>query len=146
MRPEPTGVSSAPALQAVGPTRKPGISRARRVEELRKGNANALKHGVFADVLNLPDVDREAALIFAARPALDPIRDRRLVEHLASAAVSRARALIAIERDGMTATLTSYERNLSGTCERLERAVHDRERERLAAARERPADLSAYRP
>lgn len=125
--------------------RKPGIARARRVEELGKGNARALRHGVFAVVNNQQDVQTEVALTYAARPLLDPIADRRLVELLATTNVQRQRALIAMQQDGLSQQLTSYDARLAALVERLERAVHDRERERQTVARQRPVDLSEYR-
>lgn len=127
--------------------RRPGASRVRRVQELYRGNARALRHGVFAQVLNAPDVATEAALIFAARPSLDLIRDARLVELLATTNVQRQRAIAAMERDGMSSQLTSYDARLAALVERLERAVHERERERIKEARtsEHAADLSRFR-
>lgn len=139
--------SKAPAKPVpIGRQRRPGASRVRRVQELHRGNVRALRHGVFAEVLNRPDVATEAALIFAARPSLDPIRDARLVELLATTNVQRQRAIAAMERDGMSAQLTSYDARLAALVERLERAVHERERERLKDARatEQAADLSRF--
>ena len=126
--------------------RRPGISRARHVEELLKGNARALRHGVFASVANQPDVQIEVALIYAARPLLDPIADRRLVELLASTNVQRQRALLAMQSEGLSALLTAYDSRLAALVERLERAVHERERERATVVGQLPADLSRYLP
>ena len=128
--------------------RRPGASRVRRVQELQRGNVSALRHGVFAVVANQPDVACEVALIFAARPSLDQIRDARLVELLASVNVQRQRAIAAMERGGMTQQLTSYDSRLAALVERLERAVHERARERVREAHdaERTVDLDRYRP
>ena len=111
--------------------RRPGASRVRRVQELQRGNTRALRHGVFAEVLNAPDVATEVALVYAGRPALDPIRDTRLVELLATTNVQRQRAIAAMQREGMSQQLTSYDARLAALVERLERAVHERERERI---------------
>lgn len=154
MAAEPTPLRAQ--LAAASPSRGrrlPAQSARRRVEELLRGNTRALRHGVQAQVLNRPDVMVEVALIFAARPALDPIRDARLVEQLATVTVQRARCLEALgdrladlDRQQLS-TLTSYDGRLSPLQERLERAVHEREqlriRERTDA--ERRGDLGRYR-
>ena len=141
--------SSTPPPEPVPMRRKtrPGASRVRRVQELQRGNTRALRHGVFADVLNAPDVATEVALIYAARPSLDPIRDSRLVELLATTNVQRHRAIAAMERDGLSQQLTSYDSRLAALVERLERAVHERERERIRDQRTQAShlDLSQYR-
>jgi hypothetical protein len=139
-------ISEAPAAEPKPKIRKPGVSRARRVEELGKGNVNSLRHGVFALVANQQDVQTEIALTYAARPLLDPIADRRLVELLATTNVQRQRCLIAMQQGGLSQQLTSYDSRLSALVERLERAVHDRERERAIVARQRPVDLTRYQP
>jgi len=116
--------------------RSRGLRRARAVQEARRGNANALKFGVFAEVANAEDVTREVALTYAARPGLDPIADRRLVELLATSTVQRSRALLAMRgTEGLTGVLTSYDARLAPLVERLERQVHQREQERVPLAR-----------
>lgn len=126
-------------------TRSASVSRARRVELLGQGRPGAWRHGTFGVVGNAQDVSTEHALIIAAHPALDPVVDHRLVEDLALARVQRNRALIAIEAEGMTSTLTSYLARLMPLVERLERAVHERARDRVRDFRRRPlVDLAAY--
>jgi hypothetical protein len=100
---------------------------------------------VFAIVANHQDVQTEVALIYAARPLLDPIADLRLVELLATNNVQRNRCLIAMLEAGLTQLLTAYDARLAALVERLERAVHDREKERAAVARQKPANLAEYR-
>lgn len=88
----------------------------------------------------------EVALTFAAHPALDRIADARLVELQAMNVVRRARCQIAMEKDGLTAVLTSYDRSLAALVERGEQRLHERERERIKSFRQRPlVDLSQYR-
>jgi hypothetical protein len=109
------------------------------------GNSRALQHGVFAKSANARDVAVEVTLIYGTMPDLDDLADRRLVEQLALASVQHRRALLAIETDGLTGTLTSYVIRLGQLVERLERAVHDREKERIAQLRRgKVIDLSAY--
>lgn len=133
--------------RAASLTRSANASRARHVQEAKRGNVNALRHGAFATVQAWPDVSTETALIFATRPALDPIRDRRLVELLATSNVQRQRTLLAIEAEGMSSTLTSYESRLAALVERLERSVHERERERERERRAAEVEpLDKYRP
>jgi hypothetical protein len=128
-------------------TRSASNRRTRYVQEAKKGNVNGLRHGAFATVQAWPDVSTETMLIFATRPALDPLRDRRLVELLATSNVQRQRTLLAIEAEGMTSTLTSYESRLAALVERLERAVHERERERIQEHKAATAvPLDQYRP
>lgn len=126
--PDMAGLARRPSL-----TRSASLSRARRREELGRGNANALRHGIFAVVANLPDVATEVELQFTARPGLDRIRDRRLVEAFALAAVQHRRAIEAMATAGLTEHLTAYEARLAPLVERLERTIHERERERLSA-------------
>jgi hypothetical protein len=142
---EPLRTSQLATAEPPPKKAKPGISRARRVEELGKGNANALRHGVFAVVANQQDVAVEVALTYAARPLLDPIVDRRLVELLATTNVQRNRCLIAMAEAGLSQQLTAYDSRLAALVERLERAVHDREKERATVARQQPANLEVYR-
>lgn len=127
-------------------TRSASVSRARNAEEARKGNQRALKHGINADVLNLPFVADEVALTFATYRFLDPIEDYRLVELVALAHVAHRRAQLAIASEGMTATLTRYESDLGKRLERGLQRVHERNIER-ARAREQAdtLDLRAYR-
>jgi hypothetical protein len=86
-------------------------------------------------------------VIFAIHADLDPVADHRLVEALAIATVHHAKAVLAIEEAGHLATLLAAARDFGNRAERLERAVHERNRER---ARERKAadtvDLERYRP
>lgn len=140
----PATTDLALPVRAVSATRSASVKRARAVQEVLRGNVRAFKHGIFARVLDASDVQTEVALIFAARPLLDPIADRRLVELLATTNVQRQRCLVAMQTDGLTSQLTAYDARLAALVERLERAVHERERERLIAARERPVDLSRY--
>lgn len=126
-------------------TRSQSARRQRLVEELRKGRPNSWKHGVFSEVAAWPDVATEIALTFAAHPSLSPIEDARLVELLATTNVQRHRALLAIERDGMSPQLTSYDSRLAALVERLERAVHERALERAkTAAASNAVDLAKY--
>ena len=138
--------SIAPALRPTPPLRRPGASRVRRVQEVQRGNVRAWKHGVFSVIGNQLDVQTEVALVFASHPLLDPIADRRLVELYATTNVQRHRCLIAMQEHGLTAQLTSYDSRLAALVERLERAVHDRERERATVAGSQPVDLSKYLP
>lgn len=120
-------------------------SSQRRRHDLLLGNSRALQHGVFAKSANARDVAVEVTLIYGTMPDLDDLADRRLVEQLALASVQHRRALLAIETDGLTGTLTSYVIRLGQLVERLERAVHDREKERIAQLRRgKVIDLSAY--
>jgi len=53
---------------------------------------------------------------------------------------------LAMEREGFTATLTSYESRVAALCERQERAVHDRDVQRASDAKVKGAvDLSRFR-
>ena len=133
--------------RVVSPARSLASRRSRRRWELQRGNANAWRHGVFAITGNEVDAATEVALIFAAHPSLDGIADLRLVESFALASVQYRRSLQAIDRDGLSAVLTSYSSRLAALAARLERACHDRERERQAAMRRGPIiDLSKYAP
>jgi hypothetical protein len=109
---------------------------------------NALRSGIFAEVSNRPDVANEIAVLYATHPHLDPLADRRLVEALALALVQQRRAIVAMQTEGMTSTLTSYESRLSALAERLERAVHERDRERSPSRSAASSEeiLSRYRP
>jgi hypothetical protein len=113
-------------------TRSASLSRARRVGELRRGNANALRHGLFAEVAHLPMVAAEVALQYVAHPGLDPIRDLRLVEHYALASIQLRRAHLEVERVGLTEHLGSFLGRQGTLVERLERMVDERERRNLA--------------
>jgi hypothetical protein len=128
-------------------TRGESNRRQRHVEEAKKGNRNAMKHGVFAVIANAPDVAMETALIYAARPSLDPIADRRIVEQLATASVQYARATVALsESDNWGSTLVAAARDFGNRAERLERAVHQRAQERAReAAKPNADDLAQYR-
>ena len=128
-------------------TRSASSRRARLRQEALKGNDRALKHGINADLLNLPHVADEVALIYAVNPDLHPLQDLRLVELCASTQVAHRRALIAIEKDGMDPTLLRYEGNLGARLERHLAAVHERAQQRRREARQAEAvDLSGYRP
>jgi hypothetical protein len=130
----------------VSKTRSASISRARNAEEARKGNQRALRHGINADVLNLPYVADEVALIYATHRHLDPIEDFRLVELTALAHVAHRRAQLAIEKEGMTTTLVRYEADLGKRLERFLARIHDRNLERARAAEQADTlDLRAYR-
>jgi hypothetical protein len=120
-------------------------SRQRRRHDLMLGNARALSHGVFAITANARDAAVEVALTFASHPGLDELADRRLAETYALAACQYRRALAAIDAQGMTPVLTAYSSRLAALVERLERAVHDREKERRAELRRGTViDLSRY--
>lgn len=143
-----TGENVVPIKRRPSTTRATSNERASRRRELLKGNANAWRHGIYSKVGNIPDVTVEVGLIFAARPTLDPIADRRLVEACALASCQYARAVVAMEAEGFTSALVAAARDFGNRAERLERAVHERAAERAkaqAAATARP-DLSAYRP
>lgn len=127
-------------------TRGASLSRRRHLEEIRRGNVNSLRHGVFAIVQNAQDVATEVALTIETYPHLHPIADRRLVELLAEARVQRQRAIIAMTVEGLTPTLTSYDARLSQLEERLERTLYERERQRRADVARGDADpLARYR-
>ena len=146
----PASQSPATAVPAL-PFRTPSLTRSasaraqRLREEALKGNARAMRSGIFAEVSNRPDVANEIALIFATHSHLDPLADRRLVEALALALVQQRRAIVAMQTEGMTSILTSYESRLAALSERLERAVHERDQQRAAAKGKAGAvDLSRY--
>lgn len=148
--PDPPPVSTAPVTSRppVSPTRSANISRGRRRWLVANaGNVNSMRHGVFAQVANESDVATEIALIFAAHAALDLIADRRLVEAYAIAAVAYRRAMLAIDQQGMTPVLTGYASRFGAMVERLERATHDRDRQRQSEMRRvAVVDLSRYAP
>jgi hypothetical protein len=143
--------AGVPALSPADPAsvtfkrRSVASSSQRRRSDLMLGNARALQHGVFARTANERDASVEAALLYVTHPDLDDLADRRLVEQLALASVQHRRALLAIEADGLTPVLTSYVIRLGQLVERLEHAVHDREKERQAQLkRGHVVDLSKY--
>lgn len=117
-------------------------------EEAARGNQNALRHGVWADVLRQPDVAAEVELTFALHPSLDRLLDARLVQHYAVTSARLQALHLAIDRDGFTAILTSFEARMGPLLERLERTVQERaaQREREAAALAGTVDLLRYRP
>lgn len=118
----------------------------RRVQELGRGNVNALRHGRFAVVSLLPEVDVEVALQYAARPGLDPIRDRRLVEGFALASLHLRIAAIEIQGQSLTEHLGAFISKQAPLVERLERTVDERERRRLAERAQGATDpLARYR-
>lgn len=128
-------------------TRSASTRRARLRGLAQQGNTRALRHGVLAVVLNGPDVALEVDLVYATHPGLDPMADRRLVELYATSQVQRHRALAAMASEGLTPVLTSYDARLAAMVERLERAVHERERTRLGERQsKRVVDLSGYAP
>jgi len=127
----PTPKSTSPA-----PARSVAASRSRRAWEVANRNSQAaLQHGCFAVTANERDASVEVALLYATHPGLDALADRRLVEQLALASVQHRRALIAVEADGLTSTLTSYVTRLAALIERLEAKVHQREQDRIATMR-----------
>jgi HPt (histidine-containing phosphotransfer) domain-containing protein len=127
-------------------TRSHRVRKARRVYEARRGNVNALRHGAFARVAALPDIETETALIMATHPNLDQLADHRLAEQAASASVQAQRVLLAMQEEGMIPALTTYHARLSGLVERLERAIFERDRARASEQRAKQIiDLSAYR-
>lgn len=88
----------------------------------------------------------EVALTYAARPGLDPIRDRRLVEHYALASIQLRRAHLMIESEGITEHLGAFISKTGPLVERLEADLEERERLRRAeAARSAPDPLARYR-
>ena len=127
-------------------TRSASNRRTRHVQEILRGNARAFQHGIFAIVANEADVALEVAVTYAAHPLLDPIADFRLAQQFALALVQRMRALAAMQEYGLTAQLTSYDARLAALCERAERAIYEREKERATVAGQLPADLSRYLP
>lgn len=136
----------APGPRRPSATRSASSRRRRLIQEAGKGNTNALKSGIHADVLNTTAVADEIAVTFATHPHLDSIADYRLVEQYSLATVRYARACIAIEADGWSATLIAAARDFGNRAERLERAVHQRERERIADHTRSVVDLSAFKP
>jgi hypothetical protein len=126
-----------PALSPADPAavtfqrRSVASSRQRRRSEALRGNARAYSHGVMAIVNNSADSALEVALTFASHPGLDPISDLRLCETYALSSVQYRRCIAAIDVQGMTPVLTAYSSRLAALVERLERAVHERERERI---------------
>jgi hypothetical protein len=130
----PPSSSLAPAKNAL-PARSLSASRSRRRHDLMLGNARALQHGVFARTANERDASVEAALLYGTHPGLDELADRRLVEQLALASVQHRRALLAIEEQGLTPTLTSYVIRLGQLVERLEEKVYVREKARISQMR-----------
>lgn len=136
-----------PVARVVSKARSLAAARSARRRSLMLRNHLALSHGCFAVTANERDTSIEVDLLYASHPGLDLIADRRLVEQLALASVQHRRALIAIEADGLTPTLTSYVIRLGQLVERLEHVVHDREKERYAALRRGPViDLTRYAP
>ena len=127
-------------------TRAASNRRVRLVQEARRGNVNALRSGIHAEVANLPHVADEIATVYATHDHLEPLADYRLVELLAIATVQHRRAVLAIEREGLDPNLAKWESNLGARVERHLRAVHERNAQR---AREhdtaRSLDLSSYR-
>ncbi len=141
--------SPVPARKKSKPsaTRAASVRATRRRSEALRGNTNALKHGVFATVAAWPDVTVEVALTFGTHPDLDEIADARLVEQYALAAVHHRYASLrmgSLER--FDAQLGAYASRLGALAERLERAVHERARERRAAHSPHVIDLSRYVP
>lgn len=116
-RQEPSTVAGArgdPATSSAVVCRSPAVSstrarstrRAMRARAVRLGNANALRHGVYADVAVRPDVLDELAFLYARAPWLDPIRDGNLAEATARLIV-RLRRLDDLLDSQPTQTLTS---------------------------------------
>jgi len=141
----PGARDASPSTPRPSATRSISNRRSRRVELIRQGRPGAWQHGTFSVVANAADVSVEHALVLASHPTLDPVADHRLIEDLCLARVQRNRALLAIEAEGMSTTLTSYLARLMPLVERLERAVHERARERVKDFRRRPlVDLAAY--
>lgn len=126
-------------------TRSESLRRASLRRSAMAGNQRALKFGINAEVHNLPEVAMEVELIYATHEHLHPLEDFRLVELTATTHVKHRRALLGIEKEGMTPTLTRYEMDTGKRLERLERAVHERNVMRMRARqREEAVDLSAY--
>jgi hypothetical protein len=139
--------TSVAVAKIASPARSVAASRSRRRSEVLRGNSRAFSHGVYARVANQVDVACEIALTMAAHPDLDPIGDLRLVESYCLASTSYRRALEAIERDGLTAVLTSCAARFAQLEERQEERIRVREKERRAELRRgQIVDLSAYRP
>lgn len=134
----------APAKNA-SPARSLSASRSRRKYLVGRGNQNALRHGIFGRVCNQVDVANEIVVTLAAHPDLDPIADLRLVESYCLAATSYRRALEAIERDGMSSTLTSFAARFAQLEERQEARLYERAKARQAELkRGHVVDLSKY--
>ena len=130
----PPASSLAPAKNAL-PTRSLSAARSRRCWGAARGNQNSMRHGIMAVVANAPDTATEVALTYATHPGLEDLADLRLVETYALASVQYRRAIAAIDAQGMTPVLTAYSSRLAALVERLERAVHEREKERIAGMR-----------
>lgn len=127
-------------------TRSASLSRANHVRELRRGNQSAMRHGLFAEVAYLPQVQTEVALQLVVHPGLDPIRDLRLVESYAMAQIHLRRAHLLVEKHGLTELLSSFVSKAHPLLERLERTVDERERRNLAEAAKGAGDgLDRYR-
>ena len=140
----PPAAALAPAKNA-SPTRSLSAARSRRCWGAARGNQNSMRHGIMAVVANAPDTATEVALTYATHPGLEDLADLRLVETYALAAVQYRRAIAAIDAQGMTPVLTAYSSRLAALVERLERAVHEREKERIAQMRRgKVIDLSMY--
>lgn len=121
--------------------------RLRRLrEEMLRGNENAQQFGVFRRVTTLtPDIAMEIEATFIRLPALDRIGDRRLVERVAADHVRYMRCLERIEADGLSTALQAAARDFGNRAERGERALYERERERVRDWRSRPTvNLADY--
>lgn len=126
-------------------TRAASARRVRHVQEARRGRPQAMAHGIYARVANLPDVATEVALQLALRPGLDPLRDLRLVEDFAMASVQLRRGHEAIETEGLTEHLGSFIGRQGPLVERMERSLEERERERVAGKAAGADPLARYR-
>lgn len=139
--PQPANLAPGPRRPSL--TRSQTLRRTMAVKAAMAGNGYAMTHGVRTALVSRPDVQTEIALLFAVEPALDPVRDRRLVELCAMTNIRLVRCDLAMEEHGETAVLTGYRSRLGPLAERLERQLHERAREREAARRAAAADPDA---
>jgi hypothetical protein len=136
-----------PGTIRLSESHKQAIARARRVDGVRRGRVASMTHGIFSQTLLAPDVATEVLITYAAYPALDPIADRRLVELASTVRVQRHRCLAAMQEHGLIGPLTSYDRGMATLEERMERAVYERQRQRVQEFGKRPLiDLRQYEP
>ncbi|HEY5484473.1 MAG TPA: hypothetical protein VIK31_11805 [Propionibacteriaceae bacterium] len=105
------------ALVLADRARRGWITRRREntARDVRLGNTNNLRHGIYSTVYVRDDVLAEAALLYARAPWLDEIRDGIAVEATARLVV-RLRKLDAVlaAADEPTMTLTSMYTRLEG--------------------------------
>jgi hypothetical protein len=145
----PGAATSEPTSERPQPSaaRRLAAQRQRAREEVIRGRIQAMRTGIYARVANLPDVALEVERQLALRPALDQLRDLRLVESFAMASVQLRRAHEAIETQGLTEHLGAFLGKHGPLVERLERSLHEREQERQASSRKAGSTgLAAFAP